>query len=77
LAFEHVFDNTNSDNTQKEVINKMTDLCESSKDSVKTSTARQFTELVKLMKTLDGNSMDKIHKKLHAGKICPKNPKIK
>jgi hypothetical protein len=40
----------------------MTELCESSKDSVKTSTARQFTELVKLMKTLDGNSMDKIHK---------------
>ena len=55
----------------------MTELCESSKDSVKTSTAKQFTELVKLMKTLDGNSMDKIHKKLHAGKICPKNPKIK
>jgi hypothetical protein len=57
MEFLHVFDNTNSDNTQKEVINKMTELCESSKDSVKTSTARQFTELVKLMKTLDGNSL--------------------
>ncbi|VDI44444.1 Hypothetical predicted protein [Mytilus galloprovincialis] len=77
LAFEHAFDNTNSANAQKEVLNKLTEFCELSKDTVKVSTAKQFTELVRLMKTLDSDSMESVHKKVHSGKVCPKNTKVR
>ncbi|XP_063426893.1 apolipophorins-like [Mytilus trossulus] len=77
LAFEHAFDNSNSANAQKEVLNKLTEFCELSKDAVKVSTAKQFTELVRLMKTLDSDSMESVHKKVHSGKVCPKNTKVR
>ena len=77
LAFEHAFDNTNSANAQKEVVNKLKEFCELSKDAVKVSTAKQFTELVRLMKTLDSDSMESVHKKVHSGKVCPKNTKVR
>ncbi|VDI44373.1 Hypothetical predicted protein [Mytilus galloprovincialis] len=77
LAFEHAFDKTNSANAQKEVVNNLKEFCELSKDAVKVSTAKQFTELVRLMKTLDSDSMESVHKKVHSGKVCPKNTKVR
>ncbi|XP_076095776.1 uncharacterized protein LOC143066849 [Mytilus galloprovincialis] len=77
LAFEHAFDNTNSANAQKEVVNKLKEFCELSRDALKVSTAKQFTELVRLMKTLDSDSMESVHKKVHSGKVCPKNTKVR